>query len=429
MEYLLTGQAAGGIGGVSERRMTHRIIISLCLAALASAAAAQAPTLPPAAVPPTGTPRAVVSRVVDFPSRILGETRRLLVSLPRGYDRSTEAYPVLYLMDGAQQIEMVGTLARALADQGAVMPEIIVVGIANTHRERDMTYDKDASVGGLIPDAGGAPAFVRMIREEIVPLVEKSFRTAPFRILHGHSLGGYVAARTFLNDPRAFDAYIVVSPSLQMEEFRWLDGLERKLGEGDNARTFFQMSVGNEADPGPEDGWKPYDEAWRKFAAALRAAPKPHYAWDARRHPEDNHGSIPIISTYEALRAIFAEFSFDDVHHRDMDTVTLAQCRDYYEKLSRQYGFKVEIPLSTIYAVGQAALRQGPLETAAAFIDEQIRLRPGAPFLYLLKAAERQARQDMAGAMGLIKTARDMATPDERVSIDSIVRQALTPKK
>ena len=409
--------------------MKRPILYLFCSILMISGLRAQTPATSPPEVPPTWTPGAVVSRMIEFPSKILGETRRLLVSLPRGYDRSTQAYPVLYLMDGAQQIEMVGALARALADSGAVIPELIVVGITNTNRERDMTYEKNVPFGGPLSAAGGAPLFVRMIREEVVPLVEKTFRTAPFRILHGHSLGGYVAARTFLNEPRAFNAYIVVSPSLQMEEFHWLDSVEKKLRDGDNGRTFFQMSVGNEAEPGTEEGWKPYDAAWRRFTAALSTVPKVHYAWNARRHPEDNHGSIPVISTYEALRAIFSEFSFDNVHHRDMNTVTLAQCRNYYEGLSRKYGFRVEIPLDTIYVVGLAAVRQGPLEAAAAFIDEQIKLRPGVPFLYLLKAAECQARKDMAGATGLIQKARDMATPDERVSIDSIVRQALTPKK
>jgi len=82
--------------------------IVMGIALLAAAAAAQVPTPAAAEFPPTGTPGAVVSRTIEFPSKILNETRRLLISLPKDYDRSTEAYPVLYLMDGAQQIEMVG---------------------------------------------------------------------------------------------------------------------------------------------------------------------------------------------------------------------------------------------------------------------------------------------------------------------------------
>jgi len=89
----------------------------------------------------------------------------------------------------------------------------------------------------------------------------------------------------------------------------------------------------------------------------------------------------------------------------------------------------MEMPLSTVLRIGQQALKQGPVEEAASFVEEQIKLRPGAPMLYLLKAGVFQAKKDMAQAMALIKKAREMATPDERVSIDSIVRYALSPKK
>ena len=401
--------------------MRIRLGIILEIAILAAAAAAQG--LAPAApeFPPTGTPGAVVSRTIEFPSKILNETRRLLISLPKGYDRSTEAYPILYLMDGAEQIEMVGALARALSAQGSVIPELIVVGITNTDRERDLTFEKSPA-GAPMPTAGGAANFLRMIREEIIPLVEKSFRTAPFRILHGHSLGGYVASKTFLNDPRAFNAYIAVSSSLQMENFHWLDGAKKKLQDGDNARTFFQLSLGNEGDP-------PFDAAWAKFTAALRSVKKSHYAWASRRHPDDNHGSIPIISTYEGLRAIFADFSFENANEKNFDKVTLAQVREYYRRLSEKYGYTMEMPLATVLRIGQQALKQGPLDEAAAFVDEQITLRPGAPMLYLLKAGLFQAKKDMAQAMAMIKKSLEMATSDERVTINSIVRNALAPKK
>jgi uncharacterized protein len=390
------------------------------------AAAASAQTAVPAApeFPPTGTPGAVVSRTIEFPSKILNETRRLLVSLPKGYDRSSEAYPVLYLMDGAQQIEMVGALARALSDQGAVIPELIVVGIANTDRERDLTFEKSAP-GAPMPTAGGAANFLKMIREEIVPLIEGRFRTAPFRILHGHSLGGYVASRTFLNDPRAFNAYIAVSSSLQMENFHWLDDVEKKLRDGDNAKTFFQLTLGNE-------GYRTdaaFEAAWTKFTAALGAEKKPHYAWASRRHLDDNHGSIPIISTYEGLRAIFADYSFENAHEWEFEKYNLGRIQEHYRELSEKYGFPMAMPLPTVLRIGQQALKQGPIEEAAAFIEEQMKLRPGAPMLYLLKAGVFQAKKDMAQAMALIEKAREMATPDERVSIDSIVRYALTPKK
>lgn len=62
--------------------------------------------------------------------------------------------------------------------------------------------------------AGGAPAFLRFVREELVPFVEREHRASSERILVGHSFGGLFATWVALTDPAAFGGYIIVSPSL-----------------------------------------------------------------------------------------------------------------------------------------------------------------------------------------------------------------------
>jgi predicted alpha/beta superfamily hydrolase len=49
--------------------------------------------------------------------------------------------------------------------------------------------------------AGGADSFLRFIREELLPEVDRKYRTAPFRILMGHSLGGLFALHAFSRSP------------------------------------------------------------------------------------------------------------------------------------------------------------------------------------------------------------------------------------
>ena len=71
-------------------------------------------------------------------SAILNEDRRVLVHVPASYDTSGKSYPVLYLLDGTQAflLEMIGITNRLRNDRNA--PEVIIVAIENTNRDRDM---------------------------------------------------------------------------------------------------------------------------------------------------------------------------------------------------------------------------------------------------------------------------------------------------
>src|ERR1043166_5433688 len=71
-------------------------------------------------------------------SAILNEDRRVLVHLPAAYDTSGKSYPVLYLLDGTQSflLEMIAVTGRLRYDDSA--PEMIIVAIENTDRDRDM---------------------------------------------------------------------------------------------------------------------------------------------------------------------------------------------------------------------------------------------------------------------------------------------------
>ncbi|MFM7049487.1 MAG: alpha/beta hydrolase, partial [Polynucleobacter sp.] len=56
------------------------------------------------------------------------------------------------------------------------------------------------------------------MQEEVIAYVEKNYRTLPYRLYVGHSLGGLTASYTFLKYPGLFNAAIAIDPSL------WWDG-------------------------------------------------------------------------------------------------------------------------------------------------------------------------------------------------------------
>jgi uncharacterized protein len=203
------------------------------LCALGLPAAAQAPR--------PGISPVRIERIV---SARLGETREAWVSLPDRYDETNNKYPVLYMLDGEINFNSgaIGGLRQA-ASLGE-MPDFIVVGVVNTDRSKDIfpevvTYDDGSK------DGGRADAFLDFVGEELIPRVEKAFRTEPLRVLYGTSNTGFTAVYALFRSPRLADVYIAASATLSVPVFRtqrdaWIRAFKEKgrrliliMGEND----------------------------------------------------------------------------------------------------------------------------------------------------------------------------------------------------
>ncbi len=183
-------------------------------------------------------------RVEKIVSAKLGESREYWVSLPDRYAESQEKYPVLYMLDGKLNFNSgtIGGLRRA-AGLGE-MPEFIVVGVVNTDRSKDIFPDVVSYADGS-RDGGRADAFLDFIGSELVPRVEKDYRTSGFRALYGTSNTGFTAVYALFRDTRLAQVYIAASATLSVPVLRdnreaWIRGFqggERRLvlimGEND----------------------------------------------------------------------------------------------------------------------------------------------------------------------------------------------------
>jgi len=173
---------------------------------------------------PAGVP-VLAGQKVTLPSKVLGEDRTLWVSVPDSYARSAGRYPVLYLTDAEAQFEHTSATAAFLARNG-FMPEVIVVGVQNTDRTRDLSPSRDPE----FPTSGGADRFLEFLETELVPFVESGFRTVPFRIFAGHSAGGNFAFHAMRVRPDLFQAVIAVSPWLVWDKRKELALLTPRCG-------------------------------------------------------------------------------------------------------------------------------------------------------------------------------------------------------
>ncbi len=145
-------------------------------------------------------------------SKILKEDRPYWIYLPQSYKKDVSAkrkYPVLYLLDAESHFPWASEEVQYMADCLQI-PELIVVAIPNTDRNRDLTPAHDP----VVPSSGGGVSFEKFLNEELVPDIDASFPTAPYRILVGHSLGGVLVVDAFLRRSGVFQAFIAMEPSV-----------------------------------------------------------------------------------------------------------------------------------------------------------------------------------------------------------------------
>jgi len=141
-------------------------------------------------------------------SSILNEKRRFMISLPKDYYNSGNSYSVLYRLDGDLDlfIETVGVVNRLVYVE-ELIPDMIVVMIENTNRNRDMMPTKT----NYFQSQPGADNFKKFIENELIPHINRTYRTTGENVLCGQSLSAMFTMYCFLTSPESFDSFIACS--------------------------------------------------------------------------------------------------------------------------------------------------------------------------------------------------------------------------
>jgi predicted alpha/beta superfamily hydrolase len=234
-------------------------------------------------------------------STTLKETRRINVYTPPGYDAAgaTTRYPVLYMPDGGlkEDFPHIATTVDTAIRAGEMRP-VIVVGIENTERRRDMTGPTEVAEDRKIAKrVGGSAAFRGFIRDELMPQVRSRYRVTKETGIIGESLAGLFIVETFFLQPKLFDTYIALSPSL------WWNGEElvRKAGERLKAqpdlRNALYLSSANEED---------IIAAATRLAETLRTSAPAGLKWQFEPRPDLRHDTIYRAASPQVLRKWFA---------------------------------------------------------------------------------------------------------------------------
>jgi predicted alpha/beta superfamily hydrolase len=312
-------------------------------------------------------------------SAVLNEDRTIWVRTPRAY-QATGAYSVLYLMDGPAHINEIGSTIDFLVEHDR-MPPLIVVGIANTDRTRDLTpshSDQKTPDGTLAnPTSGGGDRFLDFIQTELIPEVQKRYRTSCYRVFAGHSLGGLMAIHTLITRPDLFNAYIAVSPSLQWNDQKTLHQAQEFFAKRAQLGKTLFLSL---ADEGNTEN--PMGQAFDQLRQSLTAKAPKDFHWDSARYPDEDHGSTVLRAHYAGLRTVFAGWQVPADPDNGLPGGGLAGVEKHYHDLSQQYGCPVVVPENVLNRLGYQLMESKKVDEAIAAFQRNVELYPGSANVY-----------------------------------------------
>ena len=290
------------------------------LAALMAAAA-----LLPGAVQAPSVQLMVNGEVVRVRSKTLGEDRTIDVYLPSSYETSEERYPVIYALDGSLTGQVTASAAQFLNGHVTIprVPEVLVVAVRNTDRNRDMP----------VPEAygsGGEERFLKFLADELTPYIERRYRTQPLRILVGHSQGGLFAHYAMATRPQAFPWILALDAPL----FREGHGILEKVRTMVTAEPGFR---GRLVSVERLYGWR---DEWQTLAGA---APKDFYAARIAIDGSETHETMAFQGIERGLESLFHDYP-PDIQQDNQASATLSMLEDRYRALSAEYGYPVAIP-------------------------------------------------------------------------------------
>lgn len=228
-------------------------------------------------------------------SAILKEQREIEVTLPDNYKQDTTHYDVWYVIDGEW---ITGTFTSIFKFFVAMQfaPPVIIVSVPNRYvngfnlRDRDFTPVPSPDVDS----SGGAAHFLTFFEKELMPYINRKFRTTEESGLFGASFGGVFTFYALLERPSLFRFYATGDPALHYGN-QYIPKLA--------AQKFKTTSYSNTVlSVGGRSGFSYHDMARDQMDSLLKTVAPNGLHWHSALYENETHGSSLYKSTYDAIK-------------------------------------------------------------------------------------------------------------------------------
>ena len=222
----------------------------------------------------------------------IGRSFDLFISLPENYYTAKQTYPVLYVLDAWHF-----PLMAFLQDNNVYserMPPVIIVNVGQSPASDTMALRAQDFSPTPIPQSlggggGGAAAFLDFLEHELIPFIDRTYRTNPAdRALLGHSMGGKFALYALEQRPGLFQRIVAASPALFADD-PLMDNAARHALSALPAPVRLDLSVGSDDELG-------FTKTTTAFAHLLDELKPKGLDYRFKVYPRENHNSVRLAS-------------------------------------------------------------------------------------------------------------------------------------
>jgi predicted alpha/beta superfamily hydrolase len=228
----------------------------------------------------------------------LKEKRNLVISLPKSYESNKKRhYSVLFLLDAKKNLSHTSGSLDYLKSY-SYMPDLIVVGVVNNKRFKDFTPTKSKKY--LDIESGEANQFLEFMEHELLPYIDRKYRTRRYKILAGHSLGGLLVVHSLISKPYLFQAHFAFSPSLWWDEQLIVNRAKVFFQETNKLENFLYINMGKES--------LKTTKGINAFKAIIKKNNPKQFEFISDTFLEESHVTTPVIGQYKAYRALYRDW-------------------------------------------------------------------------------------------------------------------------
>jgi hypothetical protein len=279
-------------------------------------------------------------------STALKQEREILIYTPIDYDwRVNEYFNVIYVFDSQNRefFDYASSIISFLPNNGN---SFIVVGITSPFNE-ELNYGRN---NDLLPKlvsedskkrygeySGNADNFLEYVANEVIPYVDKNYRTLNENIAIGHSLSASFLLYSIVKKPNLFSNYIAISPNLAYDNEILTNQIITYDYSKINKKTYLYLSNANEG----IEYWKEWKPAREKVYDFLNSKLKnENIDINIGTFVNNNHLNTFPPSLNNAL-----EYYFKNISKKQENQVS----KEFYETTIR---LKVENESDIIYITG-----------------------------------------------------------------------------
>lgn len=339
------------------------------------------------------TDKIIMGTIDSVYSNILHENRKIWVHMPDTTSPDgifyPQRYPVVYLLDGdAAHVASVASMLDQLGGGGGntMFPQMILVGIPNTYRSRDLTpshFTNTLSLDSMsAAQTGGGENFISFIEKELMPHIDSSYPTAPYRVLIGHSFGGLMAIHILINHTNLFNAYIAIDPSMWWDNQKLLKQVNTVLQQKNFQGRSLYLAMANTMDKGMDTVTVKTDTNFNslhirsimQLGHYLNANRQNGLAINWKYYPDYGHDAVALYAEHDGLPSIFKFYNysipFGEFFNPTYKGDTLLAA--HYKAVSRQMGYTISPPEQLVSALAHELCDLKQFDRAYYFLKMNI---------------------------------------------------------